>query len=623
MRYKETLILLSAIWLGCQGAAKKISQLQLEPVHDQHSYSQPEIAKIVHLSLQLTVDFDDHVLVGMASYQIEATPDAEEIILDMSDLTVDSIKGIDKTDHLDFTVGDEQPYLGSPLHISIDSTVAEIHIYYHTHPEADALLWLSPQQTLGKKVPYLFTQGQAVLTRSWLPCQDSPGVRFTYDAEVTVPNELLAIMSAQNPTSRNELGVYHFTMDQPIPSYLMAMVVGDIVFDSIGARTGVYAEPGMIAAASDELADLEDMLITAESLYGPYLWERYDIIILPPSFPFGGMENPRLTFATPTIIAGDRSLTSLVAHELAHSWSGNLVTNATWEDFWINEGHTVYIERRIMESLYGVPYTNMLALLGYQDLTKTIDNLGERHPDTHLKLNLAHRDPDEGMTDVAYEKGFLLLYTLENKVGREVFDQFLKEYFSQFAFQSISTKQWKWFIQEHLLNPQRIEFDLDAWLYEPGLPPEHPIIISDRFQKVDEHVREFVRIARLDRSDTRKWSTHEWLHFIRHLPDDLHVTFYEKLDEVYQISNSGNAEILAAWLELGIRSGYIVQQHQEILKDFLIDIGRRKFLVPLYTALVKEGFHTLARDVFLEAELNYHAVAANSIREILESKPEL
>lgn len=325
-----------------------------------------------------------------------------------------------------------------------------------------------------------------------------------------------------------------------------------------------------------------------------------------------------MTFATPTIIAGDRSLTSLVAHELAHSWSGNLVTNATWDDFWINEGHTVYLERRIMEQLYGKEYAGMLALLGYQDLLSTISDLGDTSRDTHLRLQLTGRDPDDGMNDIAYEKGALLLQTLEEKAGRENFDRFLRNYFRQFEFKSISTEQWEAYVMEHLLDSLKIELDLKKWLYAPGIPAEHATIESDKFQEVDRRVREFVRIGRLDRSSTRNWTTHEWLHFIRHVPADLHISFYEKLDEVFRLSASGNSEILAAWLELSIQSRYLEGHNEKELEAFLIRVGRRKFLTPLYKALIQHGQTELARSIFGKAKDNYHSIAVKSISDLLE-----
>src|SRR6185437_10119480 len=312
-------------------------------------------------------------------------------------------------------------FLGSRLNIPINDNSLNVTVFYKTGKNATALQWLNPQQTHDKTHPFLYTQSESIFARTWVPCPDGPGIRFTYTARVTVPKGLMALMSAENTQQVSDSGIYHFKMDNPIPAYLMALAVGDVAFRSIDNRTGVYAEPGMVDKVRWEFEDVGKMVSTAEKLYGPYRWGRYDVLVLPPGFPIGGMENPRLTFATPTVIAGDRSLVSLVAHELAHSWSGNLVTNATWDDFWLNEGFTDYFERRIMEALKGNDYSDMLWDLGYQDLVDNVNELGPTSKDTWLKLDLKGRDPDDGLTDIPYEKGSHFLKLIENSVGRDRF----------------------------------------------------------------------------------------------------------------------------------------------------------------------------------------------------------
>ncbi len=620
--------IVAAIFLlaSCTQEQKTVTYEEIPDAKDVHSYAQPEVAKITHLDLDLSVDFSERTISGTASYDIETKENAEQIIMDVNNLNIDSVwieEGTGTRVSTSFHVGTSTDFMGAPLTIDITSATAKVIIQYSTNPDAAALQWLEPVQTLGKTDPFLFTQGQAILTRTWIPIQDSPGIRYTYTAHVQVPSGLLALMSASNPMEETEDGRYSFEMEQPIPAYLMALAVGNIEFQSISDRTGVYAEPGMLEDAAYEMADLEKMVVATEALYGPYLWDRYDLIILPPSFPFGGMENPRLTFATPTIIAGDRSLTALVAHELAHSWSGNLVTNATWDDFWLNEGHTVYLERRIMESLYGRPYSEMLAKLGLQDLTSTIDDMGPSSEDSHLKLSLEGRDPDDGMNDVAYEKGYLLLRTLEELAGRETFDAYLKSYFEAFKFKSLSTEQWESYVRQNLIDPNDLDIDISAWLYGPGIPEELAQPVSNKFDQVDRHAREFVRLGRLDRSSSKDWSTHEWLHFIRQIPSDLHVSFYEKLDDVYALSDSGNSEILAAWLEKSIQSGYLRDHNLSQLNAFLVEVGRRKFLTPLYRALKENGELELAREIFEQARPNYHSVSSNSISDLLSTSEEM
>jgi len=619
MRTRFGILVCFIALIGCSGNRQPGDTEQSE---DHHSFSRLGAAKVEHLDLNLSVNFKEKILEGTARYRIDPAS-ADRIIFDTRDLEIIRVSADENLNEMQvpFNLGDPDPILGQPLEVFLPGNTDVVTIYYRTTPQADALQWLTPQQTFEKTHPFLFTQGQAILTRTWIPCQDSPGIRFTYTATISVPNDMLAVMSARNPTRISQTGAYRFVMEQPIPAYLMALAVGNLSFASLGERTGVYAEPGQLEAARHEFQDLEKMMEDAEDLYGPYLWERYDLIVLPPSFPFGGMENPRLTFVTPTIIAGDRSLTSLIAHELAHSWSGNLVTNATWDDFWLNEGFTVYFERRIMEEVYGRAYSEMLALLGAQDLQKTIDDLGPDNPDTQLKLNLSGRDPDDGMTDIAYEKGYLLLRTIEAQVGRERFDRFLNKYFESHHFQSVTSYYFVKYLKRNLSQLKRAGPDLESWIYNPGLPADADLPESDRFDLVATDLKEFVRIGRLDVSQTRRWSTHEWLHFIRNLPTDMHWSFYEKLDQVYRLSASGNSEILAAWLEHSIRSGYFEDHNLPVLKNFLVQIGRRKFLVPIYRALKEENHLDLAKEIFEEAKENYHAVSSGSLEQLLYEEP--
>jgi aminopeptidase N len=429
---------------------------------------------------------------------------------------------------------------------------------------------------------------------------------------------MMAVMSATNPTEKSDDGTYYFEMKKPVPAYLIALAVGDIAFKSVGPRTGVYAEPSMLEASVYEFGETEQMLEIAEDLYGTYPWERYDMIILPPSFPFGGMENPRLTFVTPTVVAGDRSLVSLIAHELAHSWSGNLVTNATWNDFWLNEGFTVYFERRIMEELYGDDYNRMLAMLGKQDLENEIEDLGAKSDDTHLYLNLEGRDPDDGMTDIAYEKGALFLKLLEDKVGRKKFDRFLNKYFDENKFQSMTTQRFIPYLKSHLIEPNHVDINIEEWIYGPGLPSNCPVIESDRFEKVDELITRFQGNAAEIAPSTTEWTTHEWIHFIRHLPNDISIQRLAALDNEFNFAQSGNSEIAAAWYEVAIDRGYAPQIMGDI-ETFLIGVGRRKFLMPLYGGMKDNDMLEKAQNIYSKSRQNYHAVSVQSLDKLLNT----
>ena len=598
--------------------------MKIRQVYDDiHSFSKPAEAIVKHLRWKAAVDFQHKEIKAEAHWEIESHA-ANEVVLDCKGLKIDAVlvNGI----MANYQLGLKDPVLGQALHIPIVANSKEVSIYYSTTQEAEALQWLDAKQTADKKHPFLFSQSQAILARTWLPCQDSPGVRFTYEAEVTVPKDLLPLMSAANPTAKNDSGVYFFEMKQAIPAYLFALSVGDFSFQAISERCGIYAEPSVLASAVWEFADLEKMVTAAEALYGKYAWERYDVLVMPPSFPFGGMENPRLTFATPTILAGDRSLTSLIAHELAHSWSGNLVTNATWNDFWINEGFTVYFEHRIMESIYGLAYSEMLASLALQDLNATIQELTQagKATDTHLKLDLSGRNPDEGVTDIAYNKGYFFLRSIEEQFGRELFDVFLKAYFQHFAFQSVNTEDFISFIRNFYGQEFNIHFDytfFKDWIYSTGLPPSCPKPSADAFHEVQECLALWFNDNRISLPQSSHWNTHQWLHFLHQLPTNLTIQQLRLLDGMAQFTTSGNAEILSTWLVLAVRYGY--QEAYPRLKDFLINTGRRKFLLPIYQELMKtpEG-EKMAREIYQEARPNYHFVATNTFDAMLKFKLE-
>jgi aminopeptidase N len=591
---------------------------------DPHSFSNPAEARVEHVDLRLTADFDARVLEGTATLRLERLPTADRLVLDTRGLEIHGVLA-QGGEALDWSLGAPVAHLGRPLRIELSAGVDVVVVRYRTSPDAAAVQWLDPIQTTSGS-PFLFTQGQAILTRTWIPTQDSPGIRQTYTASITVPEGLTAVMSAEMLTpegERTESGrFFAFAMDRPIPPYLIALGIGELEFRSVGPRTGVWAEPAVVGAAAYEFAEMEEMLEAAEELYGPYRWGRYDVLVLPPSFPFGGMENPRLTFATPTILAGDRSLVSLIAHELAHSWSGNLVTNATWSDFWLNEGFTVYFENRIMEAVYGPEYAAMLELLGRQGLRAEIEEQlgGYESSETILHLDLAGRDPDEGMTAIAYDKGAAFLRTIERVVGQERFDAFLRQYFDEHAFEPMTTARFLDYLDEHLLaeNPAwRAAIRPEAWVYEPGLPSNIAPVASEAFVVVEGEVERFVEGGSPEILPTAGWSTHEWLHFLRSLPRDLPEERLRALDGAFGLSEGRNSEVLFEWLRLAIANRY--EPALPALRDFLIRQGRRKFLQPLYEDLAETDWgREMAMEIYRQARPTYHAISRNSIDEVLD-----
>jgi leukotriene-A4 hydrolase len=586
---------------------------------DPHSYSQPNQVLVTHLNLQLSVNFSRKELRGYAEWFFEKLqPDATELILDASGLNIEKIVWPDGS-FAGYKLTQPESVLGERLSITLKPGFDKVRIFYHTDEEAAALQWLAASQTYDKNFPFLFTQSQAILARTWLPCQDSPGIRFTYNADIETPIGLMALMSAVNPQGHDPKGRYSFKQPIPIPAYLMALTVGDYTFKNVGPRTGVYAERGMIDKAVSEFKDMEDMLNAAEALYGPYEWLRYDVAVMPPSFPFGGMENPMLTFATPTIISGDRSLVSLIAHELAHSWSGNLVTNATWNDFWLNEGFTVYFENRIMESVYGREYSEMLAHLSWQDLQDEVRAFLKTRPDdTRLKLDLTGRNPDDGVSAIAYDKGYFFLRLIEETTGRERFDNFLKTYFGTFRFRSMDTETFLEYLKTNLLTDAEMkEIGVQQWVYERGLPLNCPKPIATRFERVEQVLEDFGKQSHLPKKEVAaEWSTHEWLHFINNLPANISREQLASLDRAFGLTKSNNAEITSAWLNPVIRARY--KPAYPKMEKFLHEVGRRKFLMPAYRSLIETGQRDLALAIYKTARNNYHAVSRQSLDKLLD-----
>jgi len=585
---------------------------------DTHSYAKPNEAVAKHLNLDIRVDFNKKTISGKATYQIEKKATVNQIHFDAKALIIHKVTINNYTNETDFSLvkGDETH--GDDLTITLPKNARTVTIFYETTNKTEALQFLDRQQTAGKDAPFLFTQGQAILTRTWIPIQDSPQIRLTYDATVTVPHYLMAIMSAENPKQKAKNGIYNFSMKQAIPPYLIALAVGNLEYRQIRKRSGVYAEKVMIEKAAKEFEDVERMIIRAEMLYGKYSWEQYDIVVLPPSFPFGGMENPRLTFATPTIIAGDKSLTTLIAHELAHSWSGNLVTNATWNDFWLNEGFTVYFERRIMEAVYGKEYADMLAVIGRQDLDETLESLKNAPNDTKLKLNLDGRNPDDGMSDIAYEKGFLFLKTLEQKVGRSKMDAFLKGYFKKHAFSTITTERFINYLNANLLTPNEITFNLKEWIYKAGIPSNQVVITSDKLNVVMQAISKWKNgVMSPQEICMQDWKIQQKIHFIRNIPTEMTVAELKALDNSCNFTNTTNSYIAMVWFEQAIKHNYHANNLDKKVETFLITVGRRWYVSTIYNALVKAGKKQQALKIYKKARKNYHSVTRGTIDKML------
>jgi leukotriene-A4 hydrolase len=590
-------------------------------VIDVHSLSNPHQVRVTTVDLDLHVHFDLKTISGNAVLGFTPLdPNAGYLVLDTRKLMIDKAEiSEDKSRwaETNFNLGKEDPILGSPLSIQISPEARFVRVTYTTSANASGLQWLTPEQTAGKKLPFVYSQSEAIHARSWMPIQDTPSVRVTFNARVRCPREMQAVMSASNDRGKAKLGDFVFQLGNPIPSYLIALAVGDLSFKSVGSRTGVYAEPSIVESAAKEFEDMDKMMDITQDLFGPYRWDRYDVLVLPPSFPFGGMENPRLTFATPTILAGDKSLVSLIAHEMAHSWSGNLVTNATWSDFWLNEGYTVYIERRIIEQIYGKDRADMEAVLGRQQLDEEMAHLAPR--DQVLHIDLKGRDPDDGATSVPYEKGYLFLLQLEKTFGRDRFDNYLRSYFDRYSFQSITTETALAYLKETLFDPHpelAEQIPLGNWISGPGLPVGAPRVHSVLFDKVDEAAKAW--IAGSDGiAANSSLSTQEWLRFLNQMPPNLGPAGMKRIDDKFHLTSSRNDEILAQWLLMAVKNHY--EPADTKLTLFLQTVGRRKYIKPIYEEMVKtlEG-RTRALHIYQVARPAYHPIAQASIDAVLK-----
>ena len=613
-------LILLTLFLTAIACQKKDQTKKPAVVKDEHTFAKPELAVVKHLDLDIEVDFDTQTISGKASWTIDNVSKGNQIIFDENTLNITKVTLGDEEKETKFELGKEVEFHGKPLHVTIEPNTTKVNIYYSTTKDAVALQWLNPQQTADKKKPFLFSQGESIWSRTWIPCQDSPGIRFTYNAKVTVPKDLMAVMSASvNPQKKNDTGVYTFKQDKAIPSYLMAIAVGDIEFQPIDNRTGVYAEPSLLKKAAWEFAELGKMVGAAEKLYGPYRWGRYDVLVLPPSFPYGGMENPNLTFLTPGVIAGDRSLTSLLAHELGHSWSGNLVTNATWDDIWLNEGFTTYVEHRIGEEIFGKKEAEMQDVLTRKELDDNIAEYGATNPDTRLKVSLTNRNPDDGISEIPYVKGYNFLKVIETAVGREKFDPFIKNYFDTHAFQSITTEDFVKYLKENLIKNDKALADnikLEDWIYKPGVPSNITAVSSEDFTAID-NIQKNWRTTGVKGLNERIKSTTEKQHFIDYLPADITVEEMTSIDNEFTFTKNGNFVIKRQWFIQTIRHQY--KTAYPSIEQFMIATSRTGSLMSLYKELVKtqEG-KIWAKQIYAKAKTGYHATTIQTVEPLLK-----
>ncbi|XXF80273.1 M1 family metallopeptidase [Myxococcaceae bacterium GXIMD 01537] len=580
---------------------------------DPHSYNDSTQPETETLDWKARVDFKTRRLHAEATLTLKEAS-AGPLDLDTRDLDIRSVVDAEGRP-LPYILSPAEPILGSRLRVELRPGTRQLTVRYRTSPEASALQWLSPSQTAGGQHPFLFSQCQAIHARSVVPLQDTPRIRIRYRAALRIPKELKAVMAA-GFVRREEQGVEaeeHYEMPQPISPYLLAFAVGSLAPKELGPRSRVWAEPELLEDAADEFSGVDDMLRAAEAIFGPYDWERFDLLTMPPSFPYGGMENPRLTFLTPTLVTGDKSLVNVVAHELAHSWTGNLVTNASAEHFWLNEGFTVFAERRILEALAGPEVAELHAALGRRSLEEALLHF-RLHPQlTALRTHLTGVDPDEAFSPIPYEKGYLLLRALEEAVGREAFSAFLRTYLSTYRFQALSTEEFIAFTEKQLPGALA-KVDADAYLHKPGIPASAPVPRSRRL----EELRQVAGTAPSE-ATVKDWTATEWQLFLEWMPADTSREVLRELDERFHLTQSRNSEVLVAWLLAALKAGWTPVLARA--ESFLGEVGRMKYLKPLYTVLHASREHRpLARTLFQRYAERYHPIARAGIEGIL-SRP--
>jgi len=624
--HRHILLAVSVIlcFAACSKEANEVDTY--DPARDYFTFANTDAFVTEHLALDLDVDFEAEELRGFAVLTMRRLdPEADEIVLDTRDLTIVSAAvlmagGSEPAEH---RFGEPHETLGTPLIVTVPAGTGDqfdLVLEYKTSPRSTALQWLPPELTAGGKFPMVFSQSQAVHARSWVPLQDTPALRITYAATIRTPESLLAVMSANNDPLTPRTGEYHFDMPQPIPSYLLAIAVGNFYFAPLGEDTGIYAEPELLDASVYEFADTQAMLELAEEKFGPYDWGRYDLLVLPPSFPYGGMENPRLSFITPSLLAGDRSLVSVIAHELAHSWSGNLVTNATWRDGWLNEGMTSYLESRLMEVIYNEKRVDEERVLMYRELLLDLDEVPE-----HMQA-LAPRLDDTTSEDfqggIHYSKGQMFLEYLESEFGREAFDTFLESYFQEFAFGTITTEDFLGFLELKLLSQEGAPVtreQAEQWTYGPGLPDsaiipesENLTIAAGMAQAWSDGDVELAEVAVDD------WSPQATIHFINSLPAELSFEKLAELDAGWNLSDTRNAEIGRTWF-IQVATRRYTDAYEE-LEAHLNRYGRGRLIAPVYRALAMNGEDLeLAQEMFERARSAYHPITAGWIASGLEN----
>ncbi|XP_054153154.1 leukotriene A-4 hydrolase-like isoform X2 [Oppia nitens] len=616
-----------------------MEELNNNPI-DANSFARPDLSRVSHISWKAFINFDDQIIEATVDLTVDKQNETiDELFLDTTQLSIFDVRNGETNEQLSYELSPSVAVFGSKLTVKLPPKKRSIiRIDYRTSNKASALQWLKPEQTAGKRQPYLFSQCQAIYCRSIIPCQDTPAVKTPYDATVVVPKDVVVLMSAMRVESgswhQSDKGMtkeYRFEQKIAIPSYLMAIVAGDLVSKRIGPRSHVWSEPEVIDQCAYEFANTEKFITTAENIVGPYVWGIYDLLVLPPSFPFGGMENPCLTFVTPTLLAGDRSLDVVVAHEIAHSWTGNLVTNKNWGNFWLNEGFTRFLEMKIVGRLNGgEPNRQFNAIGGLKALKFEIEAMGEQNNYTKLMIDPRGVDPEDAFSSVPYEKGHTFLFYLEQLLGGpQVFEPFLKSYINHFKYQSIETNDFKEYLENYFKDKTDIlsKVEWDLWLHSTGMPPIIPDYDKSLSKMCTELTNKWINandnnLSEFKLSDISSMNPMQVKEFLSQLLDSeipLSLTKMHVLTEIYGLKSNKNSEIRSIWIRLGLKSHWKECINETI--EFITSQGRMKFVKPIYRALYAwDETKQLAVNTFNANKNQMMSISLNSVAKELNIK---
>ncbi|OAL03456.1 leukotriene A-4 hydrolase [Phaeosphaeriaceae sp. SRC1lsM3a] len=596
-----------------------------------------------HTSVDFEIDFEKKRLVGSVVLKLESLVDEKvDVVLDSSFLDVSEAK-VDGQ-KAEFKIGDRVDAYGSPLTVTLPKAIpkgktVEIEFAVATTDKCTALQWMTPAQTSNKKHPYMFSQCQAIHSRSVFPCQDTPDVKSTFSFALRSPLPVLAsglptgATDYQPPKKDGESGTLKYTFEQPvaITSYLFAVASGDVACAAIGPRSTVWSGPEELLDCQRELeGEIEPFMKAVESIVKPtYQWTQYNVLILPPSFPYGGMENPVWTYATPSIISGDKQNIDVIAHELSHSWSGNLVSAASWEHFWLNEGWTTYLERRIQAAIHGEEHRHFSAIIGWKALEESIERYGKDHEYTKLVIDLKGQDPDDAFSSIPYEKGFHALYQFELLLGKDKWDTFIPHYFETFKFKSIDSYDFKsclidFFAKDSEANKKLAEFDWDKLFYAPGYPPKPEFdqtMVKSCYELADKWEKLTTKNSSSDfkphSSDVSGWVSNQSVVFLERIQgfaDKLTSEQIHLLGHTYGYVDTQNIEVLSRYLSAGLMAK--AKETYQPSADLVGRIGRMKFVRPMYRLLALAD-RDLAVKTFEKNRDFYHPICRQMVEKDL------